>query len=106
MLKEKDYQAIINLYSDKYSNNGSNYPLNLEQTNRVFEMMKKHISIIKRYPANKQKILKIYAKSVSVRGIKQYLKLPTFQAALIYDVIYKYASNKNNIMVQPLNTSN
>lgn len=93
MLKEKDYQAIINLYTDRYSDNGSKFPLTLEQTSDIVELVKKHTSIIKEYPKNRQKILGIYAKAVSVRGIKNYLKLPTFQAALIYDVIYHYENN-------------
>lgn len=99
MLKERDYQAIINLYTDKYSNNGSKFPLNLEQTDSIVNLVKKHISIIKNYPKEKQKILSIYAKSVSIRGIKEYLNMPTLQAALIYKVIYNYAVNKNNSMV-------
>ena len=66
MLKEKDYQAIINLYTDKYSENGSKFPLTLEQTNNIVELIKKHTSIVKKYPKNRQKLLSIYAKAVSV----------------------------------------
>ena len=91
-MKEKDYQAIINLYTDKYSNNGSQFPLTLEQTNNIVELVKQHMSIISRYSNNRQKLLEIYAKSVAVRGIVQYLKMPTFQAALLYDIIKQWLS--------------
>lgn len=92
MLKEKDYQAIINLYTDKYSNNGSKFPLTLEQTSNIVELVRRHTSIIKNYPQNRQKILKIYAKSVAIRGIVKYLKIPTLNASLIYDIIKQWLS--------------
>lgn len=92
MLKEKDYQAIINLYVDKYSNNGSKFPLNLEQTNAIVELIKKHINIVKRYSKDRQRILNIYTKSVSTKGIIKYLKLPTMQASLVYDVVKQWLS--------------
>lgn len=106
MLKEKDYQAIVNLYTDRYSDNGSKFPLTLEQTSDIVELVKKHTSIVKKYPKNRQKVLSIYAKAVSVRGIKEYLKFPTFQAVLIYDVVCKYANGKINTMVQSFNVGN
>lgn len=92
MLKERDYQAIINLYTDKYSNNGSKFPLNLEQTNAVVELIKKHSSIVKKYSKERQRILNIYAKSVSTKGIIKYLKLPSMQASLVYDVVKQWLS--------------
>lgn len=92
MLKEKDYQAIVNLYTDRYSDNGSKFPLTLEQTSNIVELVKKHTSIIKKYPKTRQKVLEIYAKSVSVRGIVEYLKIPTLHASLIYDIIKQWLS--------------
>lgn len=92
MLKEKDYQAIVNLYTDRYSDNGSKFPLTLEQTSDIVELVKKHISIIKKYPKTRQKVLEIYAKSVSVKGIVEYLKMPVLHASLIYDIIKQWLS--------------
>lgn len=92
MLKEKEYQAIINLYTDKYSKNGSKFPLNLEQTSSVVELIKQHMDIIKKYPENRQKLLVIYAKSMAVKGISNHLKIPTLNALLIYNIIKQWLS--------------
>lgn len=93
-MREKDYQAIINLYTDKYSNNGSKFPLTVEQTTVIVDLVKIHNNIIKSYPDDKQKILSIYAKSASVKGITKYLGVPTLHASLIYTIVKQWVSLK------------
>ncbi len=93
-MSEKDYQAIINLYTDKYSDNGSKFPLTVKQTTTIVNLVRTHNSILKTYPDDKQKILSIYAKSASVKGITKYLGIPILHASLIYTVVKQWVNFK------------